>query len=149
MVTTNYQMTEIPFTSTGCVTKGSSNGGLNHFEVRVSQGRVEVWATDAGAKNLHQIAVAPNAGLSFTRGVIWIEDVHYNACKDADNQCDHQLSWDNVGFDGPKPYRDLTFDLPDAGLPVPLGLQLGHTINGTPWTFNIAGVNWLSHRRPR
>ena len=37
-------------------------------------------------------------------------DGHYNGCKDGDNQCIHAWAWDNFGFDGPKTYRDLSFD---------------------------------------
>jgi hypothetical protein len=61
--------------------------------------------------------------LGFTRGLIWLEDDHYNACKTLSQvyvnnqqtyQCDHTFTWDNVGFDGPVLPRDLAFEVPDA-----------------------------------
>jgi hypothetical protein len=68
---------------------------------------------------LHHIAVVQNANLSFTRGLIWLEDVHYNAEKFGQhNQREHTFTWDNVGFDGPVLARDLTFDVVDAVSPV-------------------------------
>ena len=44
-----------------------------------------MWATDAGVAatpaTLRKIATITNANLTFTRGLVWIEDVHYNADK--------------------------------------------------------------------
>src|SRR5262249_34901062 len=107
-----------------------------------NQNHVEIWGADAGSTTMKMLAVADNANITMTRGVIWLEDVHYNACK-FDNQCDHELAWDNVGFDGPTPYRDLTFDVPDAGVPVAEGLQLGYHIGPAPTTLAVQGVYQL------
>jgi hypothetical protein len=112
MRTTNSLESAISFTPGACVSKGSATGALNHIEIRVSQSRIEVWATDAGSTTLKLMATAANANLSFTRGLVWVENVHYNGCKD-DSQCDHEFAFDNVGFDGPKTYRDMTFDVQD------------------------------------
>ncbi len=143
MATRNYAFALIPFTSTGCVTKGSPTGGLNHFEVRVSQTRVEVWASDAGSSAVKQIAVAASPNLSFTRGVVWIEDIHYNADKFS-NQRNHDFGWDNVGFDGPAPYRDLTFDVPDANVAAGGGaVRLGYPLSSSPLNVSVQGVHWL------
>src|SRR5207302_746595 len=77
------------------------------------------YGTDAGTTTpLKHMAVIQNANLGFTRGLIWIEDVHYNADKvDPNNpalsQKQHTFVWDNVGFDGPFTYRDLSFDALD------------------------------------
>jgi hypothetical protein len=140
-VTRNYMLTELPFDLTGCVVKGSPSGGLNHFEVRINQNRVEVWASDPGSTVVHQIAVANNANITMTRGVIWIEDVHYNACKDGGTQCHHTTAWDNVGFDGPTPYRDLSYDVPDANIPVEGGLsELGYAVGAGGRSFAVNGV---------
>ena len=96
MATRNYQFAGIPFTMTGCVTKGSPLGGLNHFEVVINQSRIEIWASDAGSSVVKQVAVANNPNLTLTRGVVWLEEVHYNACKFA-NQCDHETAWTTSG----------------------------------------------------
>jgi len=140
-VTRNYIEEFIPFNQTGCVQKGSLSS-LNHFEVRVSQQRIEVWASDPGSTAVRQIAVADNANLTFTKGLVWIEDVHYNACKSPGTQCDHTLAWDNLGWDGPAPYRDLSFDVLDANVPLAQGWsQLGYFIAGAR-TFAVNGVFW-------
>lgn len=110
--TRNYVVSYVPTTITGCMIKSSAGGPLNHVEVRISQNHIEVWGSDPGGANLHKLSFADNANLTFTRGVVWLEDVHYNACK-FDQQCNHTFVWDNLGFDGPKPYRDLTYDVAD------------------------------------
>jgi hypothetical protein len=95
----------------------SGPGQLNHYEIDVSQGQIDVYATDAFTPGsalpaLRHIATIPNAGLSFTRGLVWLVDAHYNANK-FNSQGDHTFTWDNVGFDGPVLPRDLAFDVPD------------------------------------
>jgi hypothetical protein len=149
-ITRNHLLEDVPFTKTDCVTKGSPTGGLNHFEVRMSETHVEVWASEPGSKTVKQIAVA-DLDMPMTRGVIWIEDVHYNANKFND-QGNHTFAWDNVGFDGPTPYRDLTFDLQDSS-PSELGYQIGPdsgsgTIPGVYWlqspTKGFIALNWFA-----
>jgi hypothetical protein len=135
-VTRNYAPASIPFLRTGWVTRGSATGALNHFEVRISVDRAEVWAADAGSDNIRLIAIAENLGLTFTRGLIWLEHVAYNGCK-FDSQCDHTLAWDNVGFDGPETYRDLSFDARDAMVPVPGGVRLGYALDQGPVTLQV------------
>ena len=67
-----------------CVTMSPGpNGPLNHMEIRVAQNLLEVWASDAGSTALRKIATITNPNLSFSRGLIWIQDAHYNASKGA------------------------------------------------------------------
>ena len=69
---------------------------------------------------LRHIAVVTDANLSFTRGLIWLEDVHYNADKrlrTAHSQKQHTFVWDNVAFDGPFTYRDFSYDALDVNQP--------------------------------
>jgi len=157
MVTRSYAFSELAFRSTGCVTKGSVGGALNHVEVRINQSHVEVWATDAGGTMPRQIAVADNANITMTRGLVWLEHIQYNACK-MDSQCDHTFAWDNLGFDGPAPYRDLAFDAPDAGVSVNASTtRLGYDVRSgtsvqvpgvyrtqTP-TSALVTFNWFSY----
>jgi hypothetical protein len=151
-ITRNYLLEDVPFSKTDCVTRGSATGGLNHFEVRMSETHVEVWASDAGSTSVRQIAVA-DLEMPMTRGVIWIEDVHYNANK-FDTQGNHTFAWDNVGFDGPTPYRDLTFDIQDQS-PSELGYQIGPdvaagVVPGVYWlqspTKAFIGLNWFAFK---
>jgi hypothetical protein len=101
-----------------CVIGSTGPGNMNHVELHISQSQIDVYATDAGTlAPLKHIAVVPNANLTFTRGLLWIEDVHYNAHKFGGTQ-EHTFAWDNVGFDGPVLPRDLTFDAQDALAPV-------------------------------
>ena len=149
-VTKNGAYSEVNFSSTGCVKKGSARS-MNHFEVRISQDHLEVWGTDPGSTTLKQVAVADNIGLPFGKGLVWLNDVHYNARKSVEpcecgTQFDHTLTWDNLGFDGPKTYRDLGFDVPDAdvpGDPAPAGdasRRVGFQIGTGPVTLTTASV---------
>jgi hypothetical protein len=108
------------------IAPAAGSGVLNHIEVRVSQGEIDIYATDAGvaasATTLRKIASVTNANLSFTRGLIWLEDVHYNADKEtlmlntaaSTSQSQHTFVWDNVAFDGPFTDRDFSYDALDA-----------------------------------
>jgi hypothetical protein len=106
-----------------CVVAPSDNSGVtNHVELRISQNQIDVYATDAGVTptptNLKRIAVVTDANLSLTRGLIWLEDVHYNADKgEAPSQKQHTWVWDNVAFDGPFTYRDFSYDALDVNQP--------------------------------
>jgi putative cell wall-binding protein len=123
----------------GSVTE-SGPGQVNHFEVDVSENQIDVYGTNAFAPNttvppLQHLATIPNAGISFTRGLVWLEDVHYNADK-FNTQANNTFNWANFGFDGPVLPRDLTFDAPDSLQPTsaPLengttGIQLGYEVN--------------------
>jgi hypothetical protein len=102
----------------------SGRGQMNHYQIRVSQNQVVVYGTDpfTGSWNpatnpLIHVATIPNVDLSFTRGLVWLEDVHYNGDKFG-SQGLHTFRWDNLGFDGPVLPRDLGFDVPNNNAPV-------------------------------
>jgi hypothetical protein len=116
VVTTNYALSNVPFTRMGCILQPTQYGQLNHFEVRLSQNQVQVFGSDAGQTGVRLIAQANNVPMPLTRGLIWIEHVQYNAGK-SDTQRIHSFAWDNVGFDGPILPRDLGFDVPDNTAP--------------------------------
>lgn len=105
---------------TGCVSKAAASANtLNHVELSIApSGHIVVYATDAypiggTVPLLKQIAIIDVAGgLPLTRGVIWIEDGHYNGNK-SDTQGNHTFFWDNVGFDGPIVPQDRAFDVLD------------------------------------
>lgn len=136
IVIRNYVMDDTEFGGTrtsmavkplDCVVAPPDNSGItNHVELRVSQSQIDIYATDAGvapsASTLKRIAVVTNANLSFTRGLIWLQDVHYNADKaeagpSVPSQREHTFVWDNVAFDGPFTYRDFSYDALDANQP--------------------------------
>lgn len=140
-----------------CVIASTGVGNMNHVEIRISQNQIDVYATDAGVAasptTLRHIAVVNNANLTFTRGLIWLEDVHYNADKEtlslgtaaSTSQRQHTFSWDNVAFDGPFTDRDFTFDAPDALTPAVHGaVNLGKKSTAaasTTWTITGLPVN--------
>jgi hypothetical protein len=94
---------------------------MNHIELRVSQNQIDVYATDAGVAptpaTLKHIAQITSANLTLTRGLIWLEDVHYNGDKILDtarpSMRQNTFSWDNVAFDGPFVGRDFSYDALD------------------------------------
>jgi hypothetical protein len=111
----NYVASGLPAQEASDVIK-SGPGQMNHYELDVSQNRIDVYGTNPFIPGqtvppLRHLATY-NANLSFSRGVVWIEDEHYSACK-FNTQCVHSFRWDNVGFDGPVLPRDLGFDIPN------------------------------------
>lgn len=120
-VTSSYVYQNVPMTVDGCVRRGTLTS-LNHVEVRVSTSSIEIWMTDPGSTALIKVAHADNLNLSFSKGLVWMNDVHYNARKalepcECGTQWNHTFAWDNLGFDGPKTYRDLGYNVPDQNTP--------------------------------
>jgi hypothetical protein len=131
---------------------------INHVEIQISQNALVVWASDPGGANFKKIAHVDNLGLTFTKGLVWMSDTHYNARKalfcDCGTQYDHTFLWDNLGFDGPKTYRDLGYDVPYAqkatDQPAGLGADsatpawiLGYKLDGNATnTYTIPNVTW-------
>lgn len=141
----------IRVTPVDCVRASSGPGDLNRFRLAISESEIDVYGTDAGTTApLKLIAVIDNMALTLTRGLIWIEDVHYNGDKDGPDQGTHTFTWDNVGFDGPVIARDLTFDVLDALAPVggyPGLFNLGWPVfpsDSEPLTLTVPGVYNLS-----
>lgn len=137
-ITTNYVGGFLPIDSQDCVSSGShasAVGALNHIHVEITSTTMKVYATAPGSTVEKLIGSTHFPTLNFSRGLIWMSDAHYNACK-FDDQCDHVFAWDNVGFDGPKTYRDYTFDVPDALTPS------SETVVGDPQQ-QVKGLGYL------
>ncbi len=144
----NYELIHVPFTNPipwtaehgQCFRSESATGQLNHVEIRVSASHLEVWVREPGGNQMKKVAFA-DVEMPITKGLIWLVDAHYNAGK-FDTQGDHTFAWDNVAFDGPKTYRDLGFDVPDAHTPsrLPGVPQLGYNVEQKPVSFTITGV---------
>jgi hypothetical protein len=141
--TSNYAFSLRGFSATGCVKPPTQVGQVNHFEIRISSSSVQVWASDAGSTTTRQIASA-SIQMPLTHGLIWIEDVHYNANK-FDSQGTHTFVWDNVGFDGPVLARDLGFDVLDATHTGTSGGSLGYFVrSGSTLQVPIPNVQSLA-----
>jgi hypothetical protein len=152
--TDGYGPTGTTLTMLDCVISSTGPGNMNHVEIRVSQNQIDVYATDAGVAatptTLRHIASITGANLTFTRGLIWLEDAHYNADKETSmlgisaslSQRQHTFSWDNVAFDGPFTDRDFTFDAPDALTPAVNGaVNLGkYSAANATSTWTITGL---------
>jgi hypothetical protein len=139
---TRSSMTVVPL---DCVVASPDDSGLlNHVEVQVRQNQIEVYATDAGTvAPLRHIATITDANLTFTRGLVWLEDVHYNADKgNLPSQRQHTFVWDNLAFDGPFTYRDLSFDALDNTAPGQYGtINLGKfSVSGQTSSWNVLGL---------
>lgn len=127
-----------------CVRMSTGPGNMNHYEIRVSQNQIDVYGTDAGTISpLKHLATIANANLGFTRGLVWIDDVHYNADKGGTpSQRQHTFSWDNVAFDGPFTYRDFSYDAVDNNTPDAKGsVDLGKfALAGAVTSWNVLGL---------
>ena len=142
----SYAFNQQSFTMLGCVKKSPGPGSaMNHVELRITPSHLEVWASDPGSSTIKQIASA-DFTMPLTRGLVWMEDAHYNACKDPGTQCDHTFAWSNFGFDGPLLPRDLAFDIPDADTNFSGGGNLGYLVpaNAT-LTLHIQNVHGLAN----
>jgi hypothetical protein len=113
-ITRNYDETVYPRGdgTLDCVHGATQAGQKNHFEIRMSSSHVDVWATEPNSSVLKHI-YSKNIDMPLTRGLVWMEEQHYNACKWPGTQCDHTFTWDNFGFDGPILPRDLAYDVND------------------------------------
>jgi hypothetical protein len=127
----------------------SGPGQMNHYELHVAQNQIDVYGTDPFIPGqpvpaLRLLATIPNANLSFTKGLVWLEDAHYNGNK-FNTQGVHTFRWDNLGFDGPKTYRDYGFDVLDnATVKSDGSMSTGYTVTpGTTRLFSVPGVTWL------
>lgn len=125
VISDTFNGANIGLSGNDCVKKSSGPGQFNHYEIDISQNQIDIYGTDAGTVSpLKHLSKIPNANLSLTRGLIWVEEAHYNGDKFG-NQGTHEFSWDNVGFDGPLLPRDLAYDVNDnvvgSGSQVTLG----------------------------
>jgi hypothetical protein len=154
-ITSNYQLSFLSMKTLGCVLPATQYGVLSHVEVHLSGNHADVWASDPGQTSMREIASADGFTMPLSRGLIWMEDVHYNAEKcfcGGPGQRAHTFVWDNVGFDGPPLARDLAFDVPDNTVPGPTSLDglptqnLGYFMpgNGTSLALQVPGVSGVA-----
>ncbi len=146
---TNGVATNIPLHQDGCVAEPhgpNDPAGLNHVEIDLSATSISISMSDPGGSGLHQVAHATLTA-PLTRGLTWMEDVHYNANKDGHTQAVHTFAWDNFGFDGPVLARDQGIEVPDNQIPGPTSARglptysLGFKItNAGPTTFQFPGA---------
>ena len=160
-VTVNYVPQVLNMRQDGCVLPSRLRTGMDHFKIQINTTGIYVYgssyatgsaAGDAGHAWLLADAEwntpAPGPGLyanpalPLTRGLTWMEDVHYNADKFSPfpggdgggyDQALNSFEWDNFGFDGPVLPRDAAYDVPDNTTPGPTQTSgYGSTDTGYP-----------------
>jgi len=134
----NYVETVIPFIGTSpCFTTQADMA--NHFQLKISQSHVEVWASDAGGMNFRQVNSVDLPALPFSRGYLSFEHAQYNSAKfNSTNTMTYH--WHAIGFDGPVLPLDRSYEVPDALAPVPDGtVNLGYEVPTK--AFQLAGVD--------
>jgi hypothetical protein len=94
----------------------TAQGSMNVFQFKISKSRVEVWASDAGSKDLTRIAEA-DIGVPFERGYVNLNHVHYNAHK-AEVTMFQAYQWAHVSFDGPQVSTPRAYEIADPLTPV-------------------------------
>jgi hypothetical protein len=112
----------------------------NHFQVKISQTRIEVWAANKDGTNF-SLRTAAAVNLRFTRGYLSFQHAQYAADK-FNNMNPTTYHWHAIGFDGPVVATDRSYQVPDALAPAPNNpgsVNLGYQ---TPTaTFSLANVN--------
>ncbi len=132
----NYQIAQSNDHSSSCFTTAPDMA--NHFQIRISKTRVEVWASNDDGSNF-SLRLARNVNLNFTRGYVSFEHAQYNAEK-FNNLNPTTYHWHAISFDGPVLPVDRDYQVPDALVPATGGtVNLGYQTN--TGTFTLNGVN--------
>jgi hypothetical protein len=118
-----------------------ADGHLNHFELRISTDRAELWASDRDDLASFQLRDAiPNLGLSFSRGYVHLQHGQNDARKGGATPS-QTFRWDNIGFDGPRHAAPRAYDIPDNDVPLAGGIDLGWSLNDHETrTYDFSGV---------
>jgi len=138
----NYADTNHSNTDPTCVT--AAWGSLNHFEVSVAAGHVEVKASDASddGSSFGSLTTlwAGDVSLPFTRGYVQITTHNHATLKYSapgedfgkgfTNLDAWMARWDNVGFDGPVVSNFREYEVPDPLDATKVTLGSGEMVDG-------------------
>ena len=123
------------FDNTRCV--DSEQGVLNKLEFKISENRIEVFATDAGSDDYVSLGEA-DIDLPFSRAYVHLSHVHYNAHK-AYVSSFQSYQWARVAFDGPQLATPRSYPVPDSLTPIATGRrQRGRSTSATGVTDGVA-----------
>jgi hypothetical protein len=134
-------------------------GKLNHFEVKLSKSRIEVYATppsnDGVTFGNAVLLGAKDIDLPFTRGYVHVTTHNHASMKYSNGARDSWAArWDNVGFDGPaitsgwREYEALD-SLSRAAAGVNVGWRLAKDTDGPAQQIEIKGVDVTGATRAR
>jgi hypothetical protein len=127
-------------------------GKLNHFEVRLSEQHIEVYATppsDDGVVFGEPVLLgSADVALSFSRGYVHFTTHNHATLKYSDDTMDAWVArWDNLGFDGPvlagmtREYEALDSLTPTASGKMNVAYRLADVAQGPAQTIEIDGVD--------
>jgi len=114
----NYQQTEKNPTNRVCMK--AQEGGLNHFEIALSQGHVEISGTDVSSDGItfgkKTLLFATDLDLPFSKGYVSITAHNHATRKYSPNNAMSAwvARWDNVGFDGPALADFREYEIPNS-----------------------------------
>jgi hypothetical protein len=130
----------------------AASGKLNHFEIEISAGHVDVYATpasDDGVSFGNRVLLdGADIDLPFSRGYVSITTHNHATLKYSNDTLDAWAArWDNVGFDGPavtdgwREYEALdSLSMADEGR-VNVGWRVDDEANGPAQQIEIPGVD--------
>jgi hypothetical protein len=132
----------------------TEHGALNHFELRVSRSRVEVWGTDRSENGVDfgelKFLIGVDIDLPFERGYVHVSTHNHASLKYSNDTVDAWTArWDNVGFDGPVIDGTREHSVPDSLDPIVengvehrnVGYQVGDLSEGPRQTLKLSGVD--------
>jgi hypothetical protein len=132
----------------------TERGALNHFEVRVSRSRVEVWGTDRSENGVDfgelKFLIGVDIDLPFERGYVHVSTHNHASLKYSNDTVDAWTArWDNVGFDGPVIDGTREHSVPDSLDPIVengvehrnVGYELGELSEGPRQTLKLSKVD--------
>lgn len=106
-----------------CPSLPTQQGALHHFEITVSENRIEVYASPASEDGIEfgelvQLHAA-DVDLPFSRGYVYVTVHNHASLKYSPDRLGYELDawfarWDNVGFDGPIVENWREYEIPDA-----------------------------------
>jgi hypothetical protein len=135
----------------------TQQGKLNHFEISISQNRIDVRATPFSADGVHfdapKLLYSASVRLPFARGYVQIGTHNHATLKYSQGAVDAWIArWDNVGFDGPIVSNWREYEVADSliagtnawnrsGPVVNIGYRVADESQGPAQTLNLRGVH--------
>lgn len=149
---TNYVESEVQNELNICNQPGMTTkvGNLNRVQIKVSQNKVEVYATDYSTNGTTfgtpKLIYRGNPGLTFTRGYVAFGGHNHASEKYCGSyscaiSASQNIVWDNIAFDGPAIAAPKNYQIADWGTQADGGMSLGYHIPllsesaMTPFTF--------------
>jgi hypothetical protein len=134
----NYAESDVSAGNGVCV--ATKRGYLNHIEVRLSQTRVQVYASDYSTDGVtyprFQLIGSASISLPFSVGYVHFQQAERAPIKYSYTPSYANNYWSDLGFDGPVVAPEMAYEVPDA-LTVSAGsLNLGYGLltSGTAFT---------------